>query len=78
VKVRIGDLVTGGRIRARRLVIQQKTERTVQFELEPARTSILDWLERRQGARTILLFPAALSQRTTSARDNMRGWSTSW
>ena len=37
---RIGDLVTGGRILSRTIVIQQKTGRPVQFELlEPARGS---------------------------------------
>ena len=48
VKVRIGDLVSGGRVRNRAMVIQQKTKRPVQFELlEPARSSLLAWLERR-------------------------------
>jgi hypothetical protein len=42
IKVHIGDLVSGGRVRSRVIVIQQKTGRPVQFELlEPARTSIL-------------------------------------
>jgi hypothetical protein len=41
VKVRIGDLVSGGRVRSRAIVVQQKTGRPVQFELlEPARASI--------------------------------------
>jgi hypothetical protein len=48
VKVKIGDLVSGARIRSRAIVIQQKTGRPVQFELlEPARGSLLAWLERR-------------------------------
>ena len=33
VKVRIGDIVSGGRIRTRAIVVQQKTGRPVQFEL---------------------------------------------
>jgi len=38
VKIKIGDLVSGGRVRNRAMVIQQKTRRPVQFEiLEPAR-----------------------------------------
>jgi hypothetical protein len=42
VKIKIGDLVSGGVIRSRTIVIQQKTGRPVQFEiLEPARGSIL-------------------------------------
>jgi hypothetical protein len=44
-KIRTGDLVSGGRVRNRAMVIQQKTNRPVQFELlEPARSSILAWL----------------------------------
>lgn len=59
VKVRIGDLVNGSRVRARAMVIQQKAGRPVQFELlEPARTSILDWLERRGGALDDFAFPS--------------------
>lgn len=50
VKVRISDLVSGGRVRNRAIVVQQKTKRPVQFELlEPARSSLLAWLERRKG-----------------------------
>jgi integrase len=38
---REGDLVRGGRVRSRAIVVQQKTGRPVQFELlEPARGSI--------------------------------------
>jgi integrase len=45
VKVRIGDFVSGGQIRSRAIVVQQKTGRSVQFELlESARGSILAWL----------------------------------
>jgi hypothetical protein len=37
VKVKIGDLVSGSRVRSRSIVVQQKTGRPVQFELlEPA------------------------------------------
>lgn len=51
VKVRVGDLVSGGQIRARAIVVQQKTGRPVQFELlEAARTSILTWLEQRSAS----------------------------
>ena len=59
VEVRIGDPVSGSRVRARAMVIQQKTGRPVQFEfLEPARTTILDWLERRGGALDDYAFPS--------------------
>ena len=50
VKVRIGDLVSGGQIRTRAIVIQQKTGRPMQFELnDDARVSLLAWLERWGG-----------------------------
>src|ERR1700722_10160026 len=42
VKIKIGDLVSGGRVRSRAIVVQQKTGHPVQFELlEPARGSLL-------------------------------------
>jgi integrase len=59
VKVRIGDLVSGGRVRTRATVVQQKTSRPVQFELmEPARAALLAWLERRGGALDDFAFPS--------------------
>lgn len=59
VKVRIGELVSGGAVRNRAIVIQRKTRRPVQFELlEPARTSILAWLERRGGTLEDYAFPS--------------------
>ena len=76
VKVRIGDPVAGGRIRNRAMVIQQKTKRPVQFELlEPARSSLLAWLERRGG--TVDSFAqAGLTEPIISALDNMPHWLT--
>ncbi|HEX3754295.1 MAG TPA: tyrosine-type recombinase/integrase [Rhizomicrobium sp.] len=59
VKLKIGDLVSGGRVRSRAIVIQQKTGRPVQFELlESARTSILAWLECRGGTLNDFVFPS--------------------
>lgn len=59
MKVRIGDLFSGGRVRTRTTVVQQKTGRPVQFELlEPARTSILAWLEHRGGTLDAYAFPS--------------------
>jgi hypothetical protein len=44
VKVKVGDLVSGGRVRSRSIVVQQKTGQPVQFELpELSRRSILAW-----------------------------------
>ena len=62
VKVRIGELVSGGQIRTRAIVIQQKTGRPVQFELlEPARTSIAAWLERRGGRLDEYALPSRIN-----------------
>ena len=61
VKMKIADVVSGGRIRFRGMVVQQKTGRPVQFELlEAARTSLLSWLERRGGTLDDFLFPSRI------------------
>jgi integrase len=58
-KIRIGDLVSGGRVRARATVVQQKSGRPVQFELpEAARNSIQAWLEHRGGTIDDYAFPS--------------------
>ena len=65
VKVRIGEIVSGGHVRSRATVVQQKAGRPVQFELlEPARASILAWLEHRGGTLDEFVFPS----RTDHAR----------
>lgn len=59
VRVRIGDIVSGGRVRDRAVVVQQKTKRPVQFELlDPARKTIRAWLERRGGTLNDYVFPS--------------------
>ena len=46
VKLRIGDVVSGGHIRNRATVIQQKTGRPVQFEImTETRATLERWLE---------------------------------
>ncbi|MCW6511831.1 tyrosine-type recombinase/integrase [Lichenifustis flavocetrariae] len=61
VKVKISDLVVGGRVRNRAIVVQQKTGRPVRFELlESARGSILAWLERRGGSLDDFVFPSRI------------------
>ena len=59
VKVKIGDVVSGGSIRNRSTVIQQKTGKPVQFEImSEARKSLTAWLERRRGTIHDFLFPS--------------------
>ena len=63
VKITIGDLVTGGEMRTRSLVVQQKTGRPVQFEITPdARGSLLAWLERRGGSINDYAFPSRIDR----------------
>jgi integrase len=61
VKIRIGDVVSGGSIRNRSTVIQQKTGRPVQFEImSEARKSLTAWLERRHGTIQDFVFPSRI------------------
>ena len=59
VRMKIGDIVSGGQIRTRAIVMQQKTSRPVQSEwLADARASLLAWLERRGGTVDDYVFPS--------------------
>jgi len=59
VRMKIGDVVSGGQVRSRATVMQQKTGRPVQFELLPdARASLLARLERRGGTLDEYVFPS--------------------
>lgn len=59
VKIKIGDVVAGPNIRNRAIVIHQKTNRPVQFELTAdVRGTLVAWLERRGGSATEYLFPS--------------------
>ena len=59
MKIKIGDVVAGADIRNRAIVIQQKTNRPVQFELTAdVRATLLAWLDRRGGSTCDYLFPS--------------------
>ncbi len=59
VKVRISDVVSGGRVRDRAIIVQQKTNRPVQFELmDTVRKAMRAWLERRGGSLSDYVFPS--------------------
>ena len=46
VKLRVRDIAHGDRVSARAIVMQQKTQRPVQFEItEPTRDSVTAWIE---------------------------------
>ncbi|MDH7640521.1 tyrosine-type recombinase/integrase [Sphingomonas oryzagri] len=61
VRLKIGDIVSGGQIRTRATVTQTKTGRPVQFELlSDARASLLAWLQRRGGTLGDYVFPSRI------------------
>ena len=61
VKLKIGDVVAGSEIRNRAMVVQQKTNRPVQFEITAdVRTTLIAWLERRSGGHAEFLFPSRI------------------
>jgi len=65
IRTCISDLVSGGEIRSRATVVQQKTARSVQFEImEPTRTSLHRWLENRGGDVDDFVFPSRIDHDT--------------
>ena len=61
VKIRIGDVVAGADIRNRATLIQQKTNRPVQFELTAdVRATLPAWVERRGGSTSDYLFSGSV------------------
>jgi hypothetical protein len=78
VKIRIGDLVSGGRVRSRAIVVQRKTGRPVNssFLNLPARASLLGL---SVGAARSTTSPSRAGSTTllTSAAGSMRGLWTS-
>ena len=60
--MKIGDVVSGGQVRSRAMVVQWKTGRPVQFELlADARASLLAWLERRGATMPDYVFPSRIN-----------------
>ena len=59
VRIRIADIVSGGRVRDGAIVVWWKTKRPVRFELmEAARKTMLAWLKRRGGTLNHFVFPS--------------------
>jgi integrase len=59
VALRVSDLVSGGRVRGRVMILQRKTGRPVQFEVtEQTRHSLTEWLEARRRADDEWIFPS--------------------
>lgn len=61
VKPRISDITQGGRVQSRAQVIQQKTQRPVQFEItDQARLAVEQWIEKASLHPTAYLFPSRI------------------
>ena len=57
IKLRVRDVAHGSRVAKRAMVMQQKTQRPVQFEItEQSRQSIANWIERAQVSSSDFLF----------------------
>lgn len=60
-RLRIGQIVTNGAARLRATIVQQKTQKPVQFELtEQTRESLIAWLTHRGGGLQDYVFPSRL------------------
>jgi integrase len=61
VKLRVRDVIHGDRVAARAIVMQQKTQRPVQFEItEQTRDALGAWIRRRGLRQEDFLFPSRL------------------
>ena len=61
VALRVSDVVTGGTVKGRTSIVQQKTGRPVQFELtEQTREAINDWIKLRGIGEGSYLFPSRI------------------
>ena len=61
VRLRVGDIVQGSRVAARAMVMQQKTQRPVQFEItDQTREAATAWIAKAQLKSEQYLFPSRL------------------
>lgn len=74
IRMKISDIVSGGQIRTRAIVLQQESGQHVQFELLPdARASLLAWFERRGCTMDDYGFPSRVyHNRDLSTRQHAR------
>ena len=62
VSLRVRDVTHGGQVLSRAMVVQQKTQRPVQFELtEPTRTAVAAWIAKAGLKPEDFLFPSSLN-----------------
>src|ERR1700740_1714120 len=61
VKLKVQDICHGNRVASRAIVMQQKTQRPVQFELTPAtRDAVEDWIRTANLSQEDYLFPSRI------------------
>lgn len=61
VKLRVRDVTHGNQVAPRAIIMQQKTQRPVQFELtEPTRTALAVWISKAKLSSEQFLFPSRL------------------
>ncbi len=61
LKLRVSDVSNGGRVGSRAMIMQQKTQRPVQFEITArTRESISEWIRCANLSATAFLFPSRL------------------
>ena len=76
VSLRVRDITHGNQVAPRAIIMQQKTQRPVQFELtEPTRELLLPGSQRRSSSRSSSCFQADSGLHRICRRGSMRGWS---
>jgi len=61
VRLRVRDVTHGSQVAPRAIIMQQKTQRPVQFELtEPTRTALAAWIGKAKLSHEQFLFPSRL------------------
>jgi integrase len=61
VRLRVRDVTHGNQVAPRAIIMQQKTQRPVQFELtEPTRTALAAWISKAKLSSEQFLFPSRL------------------
>lgn len=79
VRLRVSDLLAGGVVRSRALVVQQRTGTPVQFEVtQGTRESVLTWIRQRRAKPGDYLFPSRRRDRdcisTRHYARMLKGW----
>ena len=73
LSIRVSEITQGSRVLPRAIVMQQKTQRPVQFEItEQTRSSVLAWIQCAQLASNDFLFPSLIQHLLICRHASMR------